>query len=163
MADEGHVVSGLDGEFDVGAATVVVNDSAHVEVVGDGDAFEPNNVTQDTVDELWRECGGEVWINLREGDMRGHDGVHLWEEAHVGDEVFALKVAEGNVDDGQVMMRIGFRVAAGGEVLTAGEELIGAHAAVGEAGFIEDIVRICAIAATTECVLSAGGLVVIDV
>ena len=92
MADEGDVGSGFEGEFDVVSTTVVLDNGAHVEVIGEDEAFVSKLVAEEAGEDFFAERSGHLGVELGEVKVACHDGIEFGHEGGVGEEVFFEKV-----------------------------------------------------------------------
>lgn len=162
VADEGDVGTGFEGELDVISAAVVIDDGSHVEVVGEDESFVTELVAEEAGEDFFAERGGHLGIELREVEVAGHDGVQLGHEGGVGDEVFFEKVCARDVGDGEVVVGVAEGESVGGEMFSAGEDILLSHPAVEGAGVVDDSLGIAAPAATAEAVVLVGEVVEIE-
>jgi len=162
VADEGDVSPGFEGEFDVVAAPVVLDDGSHVEIVGEDKAFVAKLVAQEAGENGAAKGGRHVGIELREIKVASHDGVELWHEGGVRKEVFLEEFGTGDVGDGEVVVGIAQGESIGGEVFATGENFLLSHPAIKDPGVIDDGLGIATPAATTESVDLIGEVVEIE-
>ena len=164
VADHDEVVAGADGFLDGLFEGDFVEDGAHVEVVGHGEAFEAELVAEEFGADVVREAGGPAGaVGVVGGvvGVAGHDAIDLREEGGVGHEFAHFHFGTGLGDDGKEFMGIALGGAVAGEVFGAGEDALGAHGTVEHAGVVDDLLGVFAPAAAFEGVV--GGVVVGDV
>lgn len=88
VANQGDVIAGGNGLFDIGTAAVCLLDRPHVKVIGQHEMLvEAKLHAQKIVNDLARERGGMICVQLRETHMAGHDGIELGHERGVGQDV----------------------------------------------------------------------------
>lgn len=156
VADEGDVGTGFEGELDVISATVVADDGSHVEVVGEDEAFVAELVAEEAGEDFFAQGSGHFGVELREVEVAGHDGVQLGHEGGVWDEVFFEEICARDVGDGEVVVGVAKGEAVGGEVFSAGEDILLSHPAIKGASVVDDGLGIAAPAATAEAVVLLG-------
>lgn len=164
VADHDEVVAGADCFLDGLFEGDFVEDGAHVEVVGHGEAFEAELVAEEFGADVMTEAGrptGAVGVVGGIVAVAGHDAVDLWEEGGVGHEFAHFHFGPGFGDNGQEFMGIALGGAVAREVFGAGEDALGAHGAIEHAGIVDDLLGVFAPAAAFEGVV--GGIVVGDV
>ena len=98
-------------------------DRLHSQIVADHDAVESQLFLENAIDDERRKRGDAIGIELRREHVRGHDRCDLRRdrspERH---ELDVIQPAPIVLDDGQLIVRIGTRIAVAGEMLAARRE-----------------------------------------
>lgn len=164
VADHDEIIAGAYGFLDGLFKGDFIEDGAHIEVIGHSEAFEaeliPEQAGADVVAEAGRPAGA-VGIVSSVIAVAGHDAVDLWKQSGVGHELAHFHFGTGFGDDWQELMGVTFSGAITGEVLGAGEDALGAHGTVEDAGVVDDLLSVFAPATAFEGIV--GSVVVGDV
>jgi hypothetical protein len=153
VADHDEVIAGADGFLDGLLEGDLVEDGAHVEVVGHSEAVEAELVAEEFGADVVGEAGGPAGAVGVVGGVvavAGHDAVDLWQEGGVGHEFAHFHLGAGFGDDGEEFVGVALGGAVAWEVFGAGEDAFGAHGAVEDACVVDDLLGVAAPAAAFE-------------
>ena len=153
MADQGNVGSGIESDFNIFAATVVVDDGSHVEIISEDESVVTQLIAEESGENASAQRSWHFRVKLGKIEVAGHDGIQLGHERGVGKEVFFEEICEGDVGSRKVMVRVAESEAVGGKVFPAGQDALLPHPTIEGAGFIDDVLGIAAPASTTEAVV----------
>ena len=93
MTDHEEVIAGCDAFSNGFFEAVVVEDRAHVEIVGHNHAIETHLFAQEAADKSWRKRSGQAaGIKPREIDMRDHHAIDLADELAEDGQFIALQL-----------------------------------------------------------------------
>ena len=121
----------------------MLGDGLHLDAVGEHDAVKADVPAQDAGENLRGHGRGDARLDLREEDVRGHDGPGglLPAERAIGRQARGLQLLARHVHGGEEVVRIGRAAAVAGEVLEAGHHPGGLHAPAEGRGMADDALR----------------------
>ncbi len=107
VADHRQIVACLDGEADGLCKSEVVEDGAHVEIVGHDESGEPLIVAEEVGDDSPREGGGEFFgLKRRIEGVANHHGIHTVADTFEDVQFVGFEVRFCKIDDWKLVMGI---------------------------------------------------------
>ena len=154
MADHGEIVSGADGAANGFFEAVLVQDRAHVQVVGHDEAIEAKLVAQEAGDDARGERGG-VFRGLERGipTVADHHAIDAAAKLAEDGELVCVQLGPGPLDHGQVVMSVDGGGGVAGKMFAAARDAFCAERIVKGSGQPNDFVDIAPIAAAAERVV----------
>ena len=129
-ADEDPVAAGLNGQDSRSRDLVVVRDGLHLEVVAQDDAVEPELLAKQSSDDVSRQRGGPAFVQGWKEHVRRHDHGHLRPDGRVErHELDLAQPRERVLDERELEMRVGARVAVTRKVFPASGDTFGLQSA----------------------------------
>ncbi len=154
MADHGQVVSGSDGEANCFLEAVVIEDGAHVEIVGHHQPAEAEFAAQKIADDRPRERRWRAGrVEVRIVGVPDHDAVERGEEMAEHGELVRVELGAGEGDFGELVVRVEGRAGVAGKVFATAGNPAGAKGVVECAGEALDFRHVAAVAAAAQGVV----------
>ena len=140
MADHAQVVASRDGEPDRFVEAVLIQDRAHIEVIGHDQAIESHFLAKQLGDDAMRQCRRH-FLRLKAGipTVTSHHAVDLGDKLAEHGQLFAIQFLTGPINFRQLVVRVDGRGGIAWKMLAAARDPLLPHRVVECPGIANDL------------------------